>query len=139
MFLLLYIKERDIHVDFALTRKKYLVAIGFLMVIIYQIGYMYGETFTTGTEASLLIATIPIAVFIISITLLKYKITAKHVIGVFAGFLGVLVVILFETSSSSEAPNSNLGNILIIMAVIAFAFYSILLKQLNKYFTKSDS
>ncbi len=135
LFLILYIKERSIHVDFALTHKKYLASIGFFIVTVFQMGYMYGETYTTGTEASLLIATIPIAVFIISVSFLKYKITLRHVMGLLTGFLGVLLVILFETSSSKEATNPTLGNFIIIIGVIGFALYTVILKEFNNSFS----
>ena len=131
LFLILYIKENSIHVDFTLAHKKYLAAIGFIIVTVFQMGYMYGETYTTGTEASLLIATIPIAVFIISVSILRYKITLRHVLGLLTGFLGVLLVILFETSSSKEAT---LGNLIIIIGVIGFALYTVILKEFNNSF-----
>ena len=95
---------------------------------------MYGETYTTGTEASLLIATIPIAVFIKSVSLLRYKITLRHIIGLLTGFLGVLLVILFETSSSKEATNPTLGNFIIIIGVIGFALYTVILKEFRNSF-----
>ena len=99
---------------------------------------MFGETFTYGTEASLLIATIPIVVFIITIAFLKYQYTTAHLLGIIIGFIGVLLIIVFETNSSLEATNPYLGNLLILMAVFAFAFYTILLKQFNNSFANSD-
>ena len=99
---------------------------------------MYGETNTTGTEASLLVATTPIIVFVITVIFLKYKIRTKHLIGLTIGFIGVLLIIIFETSSSLEASNPSLGNLLIIMSVISFSTYTVLLKQFNNTFTESD-
>lgn len=138
LFLIMYIKDRSIHFHFAKTHKKYLAILGLMNVTIYQIGYMYGETYTTGTEASLLVATTPIIVFIITMTFLKYKIKTRHLLGIIIGFIGVLLIIIFETSSSQEATNPNLGNVLIIMSVIAFSAYTVLLKQFNGTFTDSD-
>lgn len=139
LFLILYIKEGSIHFQFMVAHKKYLSILGILIVTIYQIGYMFGETYTTGTEASLLIATVPIAVFIISTVFVGYKITPKHLLGLIIGFLGVFLVITFETPSSVTASNPNLGNSLIIMAVIAFAIYTVVLKHFMNSFESSES
>ena len=137
-FLILIIKENNIHFKFAKQHVKYFAILGLMNLTIYQIGYMYGETYTTGTDASLLIATIPIAVFAITLLFLQYKFTTEHLIGIMTGFVGVLIVILFETSTSSEATNPSLGNLLIIMAVIAFAIYTVLLKEFMNKLHKSE-
>ena len=138
-FLILIINENNIHFQFAKRHIRYLAILGLMNLTIYQIGYMYGETYTTGTDASLLIATIPIAVFTITLLFLQYKFTTEHLIGIMTGFFGVSLVILFETSSSSEVTNPSLGNLLIIMAVIAFAIYTVLLKEFMNILCKTET
>lgn len=138
-FIILFFKEKGIHLQFVKENYLFLALMGLLNVTIYQIGYMYGETYTTGTEASLIIGTNPLAVFLITLIFLNYKITARHLLGIVVGFMGILMVIFFETSSTTAAPNPLLGNMLIILAVISFSSYTVLLKVFMNKFQKSET
>lgn len=138
-FIILFFKEKGFHLQFVKDNYKFLALMGLVNVTIYQIGYMYGETYTTGTEASLIIGTNPLAVFLITLIFLNYKITARHLLGIVVGFIGILMVIFFETNSTAAAPNPTLGNMLIILAVISFSSYTVLLKVFMNKFQKSDT
>ncbi len=138
-FIILLFKEKNIHFQFVKDNYKFLALLGFLNVTIYQIGYMYGETFTTGAEASLIVATNPLTVFFISMIFLRYKITVKHLIGILIGFTGILLIILFETDSTAAAPNPTLGNLLIILSVLSFSSYTVLLKIFMNKFQETDT
>ncbi len=133
-FILLYLKEGTFHLDFARMHFKYLLLLGLVNVTIYQMGYLFGETYTTGTEASILTSTSPIVVFLITLIFLHKPFSKKHLSGIALGFLAVVMVILFETSSSSEGINRTLGNSLILVAVLAYASYTVLLKEFMKKF-----
>ena len=133
-FLIMYFKEKDFHFQFVRENFKFLSLLGFLSLTMYQIGYMYGETYTTGTEASLIIGTNPISVFLITVIFLRYKVSIRHFIGIIIGFIGILMVIFLETSPTASAKDPFLGNLLIIFAVLSFSSYTVLLKVfVNKF------
>jgi drug/metabolite transporter (DMT)-like permease len=134
-FLLLYAKEKSFHFKFAKENFKFLSFLGLVNVTIYQIGYLFGETYTSGTEASLLTSTSPLVVFLITLVFLHKPFSLKHIIGIIIGFLGVLLVIIFEAPIVIEGDNRLLGNVLILLAVLAYATYTVSLKEFIKKFS----
>lgn len=138
-FFLLYIKEGSFQTNFVKTHFKYLVLLGLVNVAIYQIGYLFGETYTTGTEASILTSTSPIAVFLITLLFLNRSFSLKHIVGIIIGFSAVSLVIFTETSDKLPGDNPLLGNSLILVAVLAYASYTVLLKQFIHSFDRETN
>ena len=65
LFLAAYIYERNFAFGFFKLHWKELSLMGLVSVTFYQFGYLYGETFTAASDASLVVATSPIIVTII--------------------------------------------------------------------------
>ena len=137
-FIILYLKEGTIQFQFAKSHFWYLALLGLVNVAIYQIGYLFGETYTTGTEASILTSTSPIVVFLITIIFLQKRFSVKHIFGILIGFSAVSLVIFTETSSSLPGDNPLLGNSLIMLAVLAYGSYTVLLKQFIHKFDSEE-
>ena len=126
---LLYFKEGSLQLNFVKSHYKYLLLLGLVNVAIYQIGYLFGETYTTGTSASILTSTSPIVVFLITLIFLKKPFKLKHILGIAIGFLAVSLVIFTETVDINPGDNPLLGNSLILLAVLCYASYTVLLKE----------
>ena len=60
---------------------------------------------------------------------------ANRIWGVFLGFIGALVLIVFGNEARQDAPNIPLGNFLFIINASAFAIYLIIVKPLSKKYT----
>ncbi|MHA2339410.1 MAG: DMT family transporter [Candidatus Hodarchaeales archaeon] len=129
LFLLL-LKEKSIHLEFLKKNFIEIFFMGLFLIPIYQIGYVYGNTFTSASDASVIFSTSPLWVVIIGFLFFKYKISLKILIGPLLGILGVGLIANFSPDNNVE--NKILGDLLIIIAAIAYAFYTILLNKTLK-------
>ena len=107
---------------------RMMLLLGFLGLVINQFFYLYGLKFSTAANGALLYATTPVMVLVLSHFMLGEQITRRKTAGVFLAFVGITIVI-FERGvdfSSSYAY----GNLMILIAVLAWAFFTILGKPM---------
>ena len=108
--------------------------LGFFGVISYHLALNYGEQFISAGAASLIIATIPIQILILSIFLLKEKITLKKVLGIIFSFSGVIIISIWGTQDTSLEINYIFGALAVLFAATMGAFYTIYGKKfLERY------
>tara|TARA_B100000989_G_scaffold126906_2_gene94164 strand:- start:186 stop:1079 length:894 start_codon:yes stop_codon:yes gene_type:complete len=74
----------------------------------------------------------PIFIFLISVIIIKEKITKRKYLGVFIGFCGTLTLILLNEKTVINAPNISLGNFYFLINSISYALYFVLVKPLTK-------
>ena len=87
---------------------------------------------STPINSSIITTLAPIFIFLISVILLKEKISKRKYIGVFIGFIGTLTLILLNEKSLENAPNINLGNFYLFINSISYALYFVLVKPLTE-------
>jgi drug/metabolite transporter (DMT)-like permease len=126
-FIILKYKEGTLHFQFARNHWKILTFMGLTSVLIYQIGYLFGEMFTAASDASILVATNAIWVIIIASVFLDKKFEKKRFIGTVLAFISVFLVVGF--SPNVDVPNRILGDILILMAAFGYASYTVASKH----------
>lgn len=97
-------------------------------VVINQILFVKGTSLTSPVHAALLALTTPVAITVIAAWLLKDKITTNKVLGLILGISGAALLILLKTST--EAASSAVGDIMIVLNAISYAFYLVLVKPL---------
>jgi drug/metabolite transporter (DMT)-like permease len=103
-------------------------------IAINMMSFLKGLSYTSPISASVLMITAPIFVMIFSFLFLKNPITKYKVLGVFLGMAGATVLILYGKKSELSGSNPRLGNMLVMLNAISYAFYLILAKPLlNKY------
>ena len=138
-FPILKYKERSLNWRFAKENWKILALMGLLSVTIYQVGYLLGEIFTAASDASIMVATNAIWVVILSSIFLKTEnFTWKKLIGTLLAFMAVVIVVGF--SPNVDVLNRILGDILILAAALAYAFYTVTSRYfLNKTQNNPDS
>ena len=101
---------------------------------INMIASLKGLSLSTPINSAIISTTSPIIIFIISIILIKEKITKQKYIGVIIGFLGTLFLILFNNKIIVNAPNIKLGNIFLFTNSISYGLYFVMVKPLtDKY------
>ena len=127
-FLILWMREKSFGLDFARKHFPLLLVMGILSVPIYQAGYLFGETYTAASDASILIATSPIWVLLLSVIFLKKPVFPIKLLGVLLGFAGAVTIATLSPHTSFQ--DRMLGNALILMASMAYASYTVALHYL---------
>ncbi len=124
-FFILRIKEGTLNWQFAKKNWKILALMGLLSVTIYQAGYLIGELLTSASDASIMVATNAVWVVIISSSFLKTERFAwRKMLGSLLAFSAVVIVGVL--SPNEDVPNRILGDIMILLAALAYATYTVI-------------
>jgi drug/metabolite transporter (DMT)-like permease len=117
-----------------IDKKDYIkiVGLGVLIIAINQVGYLFGQSLTSAGHGALLFATTPIWIFIAAVVHLKEKLKFRRGLGIIVAVTGVVVIMTGGAVRVGE--NYLIGDLIILIAVIAWAYYTILGKPLvRKY------
>ncbi len=114
---------------------KYLVTFAIITVSIYQFVFAKGIELTSAAEASLLISTAPIWVFLISIIMRIEQFDSARMFGVLVGFLGVALVIFGSGGSATVSETHLVGDLVMIAAAILWASYAVFSRPLLKKYS----
>ncbi len=111
-----------------------IVICAILGMVINMLVFFKGLELSTPINSAVLITITPIVVVILSVFLIKEKITLQKILGILLGLIGALALILFGAETRQDAPNIPLGNILFIVNATSYGAYLILVKKLiEKY------
>ena len=137
--LILRFKEGTLNWQFAKKNWKILVLMGLLSVTVYQAGYLIGELLTSASDASIMVATNAVWVVIIASSFLKTERFAwRKIIGSLLAFIAVIIVVGFSPNVNVE--NRILGDIMILLAALAYASYTVISRFfLNKTRENAES
>lgn len=108
-----------------------LLACAVFGMVINMLMFFKGLSLSTPINSAVLITISPIIIFILSVLILKEKITLLKVLGILIGFAGALSLILFTEETGQNAENIPLGNMLFLVNATCYAFYLILVKPLT--------
>jgi len=100
-------------------------------VVINQMLFIKGLTLTLSIHASLLILVTPIFITFIAAWLGHESINIFKLLGLILGIVGSIILVI-QKESIGSGSNIFLGNILIILNAISYAFYFVLVKPLMK-------
>ncbi|MDN3678502.1 DMT family transporter [Flavobacterium paronense] len=110
-----------------------IVAAAFFGVALNMLTFFKGLSFTTPISAAVIMVTAPIIVMILSAIIINEKIKIRKIFGIFLGLLGTVFLILYG-KSIGNATNASLGNFLVFINAVSYAFYLIVVKKLmDKY------
>ena len=105
-----------------------IIGLGFLGNSLYQIFFIIGLTYTSPTNAALILATPPIFIALIGAVFKLEKLTWLAWLGIFMSFGGIALVIL--GNAPAEAPDSAahslFGDFMTLGAAIMWALYTLL-------------
>ena len=106
--------------------------LGILIIPLNQLAYLYGQSMTSSGHGAILFATTPIWIFLIAQFILKEKLIIRRAIGIVIAVIGVIVLM---TGGAVKLGTEYLfGDLLILLAVLTWAFYTIFGKELvRKY------
>lgn len=115
---------------FKLPRREDILKIlllGFVGISIYHFGVTFGEQTVSAGTASMFVGSAPIFTSLISVMFLKERLSRTSWIGLFVGFIGILLITL-GTSESSFSISA--GALLVLIAAIATSFFFVFQKPL---------
>lgn len=127
-----YLKKKNFKIYFKLAPLSLLASFNIILFII-------GIKLTTATIGQLLYAATPFLTSIILYLFYKEKMRKLGVFGLILGFLGTgLVILLPAIENNNPFAGDLLGNLLIGIGVISWAFYMVYSKRLLKNYSPFD-
>jgi drug/metabolite transporter (DMT)-like permease len=110
-----------------------IIAAAFFGVALNMLTFFKGLSFTSPISAAMIMVTTPIIVLILSAIIMKEKMIKRKIFGILLGLFGTGFLILYG-KSIGNAANAPLGNLLVFINAVSYAFYLILVKKLmDKY------
>lgn len=100
-------------------------------VVINMLLFLKGLELTTPIHASAIVTITPVIILILSAFILKERVTALKIVGIFLALCGALALTIYGKSTRS-ADNVVLGNTFIFINAISYSIYIILIKQLTE-------
>jgi len=126
--------NRFINHSIPIEKKDYwkIWGLGILIIPLNQLAFLYGQSMTSSGHGAILFATTPIWIFLIAQFILKEKLIVRRAIGIVIAVIGVIVLM---TGGAVKLGTEYLfGDLLILLAVLTWAFYTIFGKELvRKY------
>ncbi|HET6527756.1 MAG TPA: DMT family transporter, partial [Balneolaceae bacterium] len=123
--------------QFTIPKKDWLPLLGLALLgnLIYQVLFIIGVDFTQAANAAVMLGTIPVWVAIFSHFGGFEKLNAYKSIGVTFAFLGIVIIMVGGKQVFSFTSNTVKGDLMIILAAMVFAGYTILSKSFLKRYT----
>lgn len=103
--------------------------LGLLGMVIYQSLAYFAAALTSATNMGIILSLMPLMVLTLSIISLGQRLTAGALVGAALSFAGVLVVVSNGSLKALLAHGLNLGDAMMLIATLAYAIYSTLLKK----------
>lgn len=106
-----------------------IAVLGVLGMAFYQSMAYFAASMTTATNMGIILSLMPIIALGLSITALGNRLTAGALVGAVLSLSGVAVVVSAGSLSALVERGVNLGDGMILIATVAYAAYSTLLKK----------
>ncbi|CAH2212054.1 DMT family transporter [Tepidibacter aestuarii] len=110
------------------------IQLGIIGMVGYHVFFFLALKYTTAVNSSLIAATNPIITTVLAFVFFKENIKPKNIISILASFLGVTLIITDGDLKLLANFHFNIGDLLMIIAVVCWAIYSVISKKaLKKY------
>jgi drug/metabolite transporter (DMT)-like permease len=131
-------REGTLNLIFLRENWKIFCFMGILSVTIYQAGYLFGEYYTSSSDAVVIVSSHPTLVVILASFVFKIEsLSWKRLIGVLLSFSGILLI--FGFSPNVNVPDRILGDLLIFLGAISYATYIVISRKfLNSFEPESQ-
>lgn len=114
---------------------KTFLTLGVVGMVGYHVFFFLSLKYTTATNSSLIGATNPIVTTILACVFLKDKITYKNILGILISLLGVILITTNGNISVLFNMKFNIGDILMMVAVLCWATYGVLSKKVLEVYS----
>ena len=106
--------------------------VGFFGVALNQLLFFQGLSITSPIDSAIIMVTSPVIVTLLSLIILKTKLTFNKIAGISLGLIGAITLIYL--SGSSNSGSSMKGNLFIMANATSYSLYLVLVKPLlDKY------
>lgn len=102
----------------------------FFGVFLFSICMLYGVKWTTATSAGIITSTVPACIALLSFWILKEKLQRNSLWAIMLSVCGISLI-TFSGESRETSAVSMLGNLLVFLAVISEALFTIFAKRLS--------
>lgn len=106
-----------------------IVVLGLLGMVVFQTCAYFAADYTTATHMGIIQSLSPLVVLAICVGLLGQALSWGGAVGSLVAFAGVLLVVSGGQPASLLAQGINRGDMLMLLACVAYAAYNILLKR----------
>ena len=120
-----FIKEKVNKNDFIL-----LAVCGLFGITTNMMLFLHGLSRTSPIDASIIMTATPVIVLILSVFILKERLTSNKIIGIVIGALGAVLLIWY--GEKAIGTSSSLGNLFIFLNACSYSLYLVLVKPLMK-------
>ena len=104
--------------------------VGFFGVALNQLLFFQGLSITSPIDSAIIMVTSPVIVTLLSLIILKTKITVNKVLGISLGLIGAIFLIYL--SGKGNTGSSLKGNLFIMANATSYSLYLVLVKPLLK-------
>lgn len=105
---------------------------------LYFIFETKGLQYTSAPKASLIIATVPLAVLLLASLLLKERARTASIFGIFISLAGIWLLVTGDPKFSWDLKGALMGDLLIFGAVISASLYIVCARRLGKTYSSLD-
>jgi drug/metabolite transporter (DMT)-like permease len=125
-----FVKQTKTFATYKISDFLKIIVLGFLGTYLYYILLYFGYANSNGLEVIILQYTWPVFIVLLSLVILKEKLTIKLWMSVFLGFIGVFLILSKGKFSEIQFDNL-LVNLLVIGGAFSFALFSVLNKKVE--------
>ena len=104
-----------------------------LAIVLNQGCFIFGVSLTSPVNASIITTSMPLIVMILAAVILKEAVTGRKVLGIAAGALGAMLLVLGSGHDGNAAQTGSVhifGDLLVFFAQFSYALYIVLYKNL---------
>ena len=125
------IAYKKLKMDWSKIKKnwKIVVVLSLTGVAAFNTLVYIGVYSTTSINASLMNSLTPIFIYILSFIALKIRVSKNQMIGTMISIIGVLFILSGGKLANLVSLSFNKGDLIILVAVLCWSFYSLLVKQ----------
>lgn len=102
--------------------------LGLIIIPLNQVIYLVGQSLTLASHSGLLFAMVPIFIYLLAVIFLREKPTVRRSAGIIIAFSGVYIIL--SGGKIEYDTNYILGDLLVLMAVVAWAAATVMAKPL---------
>ncbi len=111
------------------ARRIYLLSMGAFGFTLFSVALYYALQLTTAINTSILQGGVPLIVFVASFLLFGSRVTFQQVLGFTLSFVGVMVIALQGSWTNLVTLNVNLGDAMMVVAIVAYGIYTAALRS----------
>lgn len=112
---------------------------GILAAFLFNLFFLWGLQYTTATASGIIGSTLPAIVAISAILFLNERISTPKIIALILAMLGILIINLDHFETSENLEHTYFGDLLIFLAMLPEAWYSIVIRKLANRITPLGS